>query len=80
MSLITCEKDRYPKGGNPGVKREGFRCEAIEPGPGGIRPPFSGMFSSPCGVWIRLDTFASGAVWSRLCRGATMRGIFGAAL
>ena len=42
--------------------------------------PFVGMLASPCGVWVRLDRFRSGAVYARLCCGASMRGIFGTVL
>lgn len=46
----------------------------------GHRGPFVGMLSSPCGVWVRVERFRSGLSWARLCRGASIRGVFGSVL
>ena len=60
--------------GSPVRKRGGRPARAVCPG------PLDGLLASPCGVWVRIEVDSRGEGWRVLLRGATMHGLFGAAL
>jgi len=43
------------------------------------RGPLAGMLARPCGVWVRVERFASGMAWGRPLHAVTRRNVLGTA-